>query len=48
LLAVFDPIGENHFKKSLKCLKPGGKLIAYGFYNAVMGKGEPDLILLED
>src|SRR6056297_514953 len=37
--AVFDPIGGKHFKKSLKSLKPGGKLIGFGFYNAVMGKG---------
>ena len=37
--AVFDPIGGKHFKKSFKSLKPGGKLVAFGFYNAVMGKG---------
>ncbi len=37
--AVFDPIGGRNFKKSFKSLKPGGKLVAFGFYNAVMGKG---------
>ena len=37
--AVFDPIGGKHFKKSFKSLKSGGKLVAFGFYNAVMGKG---------
>jgi len=37
--AVFDPIGGKNFKKSFKSLKPGGKLLAFGFYNAVMGKG---------
>ncbi len=37
--AVFDAIGGKNFKKSFKTLKPGGKLIGYGFYNAVMGKG---------
>ena len=37
--AVFDPIGGRHFTRSFKSLRPGGKLIAYGFYNAVMGKG---------
>jgi len=37
--AVFDPIGGRNFKKSLKSLKPGGKLVAFGFYNSVMGKG---------
>ncbi|MDK2977463.1 MAG: NADPH:quinone reductase [Bacteroidales bacterium] len=37
--AVFDPIGGENFKKSFKTLKPGGILVAFGFYNAVMGKG---------
>ena len=37
--AAFDPIGGHHFNRSFKSLKPGGKLIAFGFYNAVMGKG---------
>ncbi|MDY0101880.1 MAG: medium chain dehydrogenase/reductase family protein [Lentimicrobium sp.] len=37
--AVFDPIGGDNFKKSFMTLKPGGILVAYGFYNAVMGKG---------
>lgn len=37
--AVFDPIGGAHFKRSIKTLRHGGKLIAFGFYNSVMGKG---------
>lgn len=37
--AVFDPIGGENFKKSFNTLKPGGILVAFGFYNAVMGKG---------
>lgn len=37
--AAFDAIGIRNFKKSYACLQGGGKLIAYGFYNAVMGKG---------
>jgi len=37
--AVFDPIGGRNFKKSFKSLKPGGKLVAFGFYNSVMGRG---------
>ena len=37
--AVFDPIGGDNFKKSFRILKPRGILVAYGFYNAVMGKG---------
>ncbi|NPV90174.1 MAG: zinc-binding dehydrogenase [Firmicutes bacterium] len=36
---VFDPIGGVSFKQSLKAIRPGGKLVAYGFYNAVMGRG---------
>jgi len=37
--AVFDPIGGDSFKKSFSVLRLGGILVAYGFYNAVMGKG---------
>jgi len=37
--AVFDPIGGKNLKRSFKSLKPGGSLVAFGFYNAVMGKG---------
>ncbi len=37
--AVFDPIGGSNFKRSFKTLNPGGKLVAFGFYNSVMGKG---------
>lgn len=37
--AVFDPIGGEHFKRSFQTLRRGGKLVAYGFYNAVMGHG---------
>lgn len=36
---VFDSIGGPNFKKSFRCLRKGGKLVAFGFYNAVMGKG---------
>lgn len=37
--AVFDPIGGKNFKWSFKTLRQGGTLVAYGFYNAIMGKG---------
>jgi NADPH:quinone reductase-like Zn-dependent oxidoreductase len=37
--AVFDPIGEYGFKRSFDVLRRGGVLVAYGFQNAVMGKG---------
>lgn len=37
--AAFDPIGGLSFKKSFNILKSNGILVAYGFYNAVMGRG---------
>ena len=37
--AVFDPIGGDSFERSFSVLRRGGILVAYGFYNAVMGKG---------
>ncbi len=37
--AVFDPIGGESFRKSFHALRRGGILAAYGFYNAVMGRG---------
>ncbi|MGM0452701.1 MAG: medium chain dehydrogenase/reductase family protein [Thermodesulfobacteriota bacterium] len=36
--AVFDPIGGKSFNHSFSLLRAGGKLVAYGFYNAVLGK----------
>lgn len=36
--AAFDPIGGPSFKQSFSLLRPGGLLVAYGFYNAVLGK----------
>lgn len=37
--AAFDHIGGRHFRRSFSCLKKKGILVAYGFYNAVTGKG---------
>jgi NADPH:quinone reductase-like Zn-dependent oxidoreductase len=37
--AAFDPIGGDSFKRSFHVLRRGGTLVAYGIYNAVMGKG---------
>ena len=37
--AVFDPIGGDNFKRSFRALRRGGKLVAYGFYHAVLGRG---------
>jgi len=36
---VFDPIGGENFKRSFNVLRKGGLLVAYGFYDTVMGKG---------
>jgi len=37
--AVFDCIGGDYFRRSFHVLRPGGTLVAYGFQQAVMGKG---------
>jgi NADPH:quinone reductase-like Zn-dependent oxidoreductase len=37
--AAFDPIGGDNFKRSFRALRRGGKLVAYGFYDASLGKG---------
>lgn len=37
--AVFDPIGGDNLKRSFSVLRQGGKLVSYGFYGAVTGKG---------
>jgi NADPH:quinone reductase-like Zn-dependent oxidoreductase len=41
---AFDGLGWQSFKRSLKTIKPGGLLIAYGFSNAVK-QGKTALIL---
>ena len=49
--AVFDGIGGSNFKRSFRCLKDGGRLIAYGSLNSMTGKERggmlayPDLML---
>lgn len=37
--AVFDPIGGTHLARSFRGLRNKGILVAYGFQNAVQGKG---------
>ncbi|MEL6247927.1 MAG: medium chain dehydrogenase/reductase family protein [Cyanobacteria bacterium J06626_23] len=37
--AIFDPIGGRSLQRSFSLLKPGGMLVAYGFQDAVLGKG---------
>ena len=41
---VFDGLGYQSFRRSLKVIKPGGLLIAFGFSNAVR-KGKTSVIL---
>jgi len=36
---VFDPIGGDYFSRSQSVLRIGGVLVAYDFYNNVMGRG---------
>ena len=36
---VFDPLGGKSLERSFRLLRPGGTLVAYGFYHAVMGQG---------
>jgi NADPH:quinone reductase-like Zn-dependent oxidoreductase len=37
VLAVFDPIGGAHWKRSYAALAPTGTLVCYGFYDALSG-----------
>ncbi|MEC9491943.1 medium chain dehydrogenase/reductase family protein [Flexistipes sp.] len=37
--AVFDPIGGDNLKRSFSVLGHSGKLVSYGFYDSVLGKG---------
>ncbi|MFH1183686.1 MAG: medium chain dehydrogenase/reductase family protein [Chloroflexota bacterium] len=37
--AVFDSLGGDNFRRSFSVLRRGGKLVAHGFYNSVLGKG---------
>lgn len=37
--AVFDPVGGDNLRRSFSVLGRGGRLVSYGFYNSVMGKG---------
>ncbi len=43
VLAVFDPIGGAHWKRSYAALAPTGTLVCYGFYDALSG-GRRNLI----
>jgi NADPH:quinone reductase-like Zn-dependent oxidoreductase len=37
--AAFDGVGGGSFRQSFNALRRGGKLVAYGFSNAVLGRG---------
>jgi synaptic vesicle membrane protein VAT-1 len=36
---VLDPLGGNDWRKGLKLLRPGGRLVAFGFANLASGQG---------
>lgn len=36
--AAFDGIGGHNFARSFQCLRSGGTMVAYGTYNAAIGK----------
>lgn len=36
--AVFDCIGGSNFKRSFRCLREGGRVVAYGNYNTIVGR----------
>ena len=37
--AVFDGIGGDNLTRSFRSLREGGRLVGFGFYSAVMGRG---------
>lgn len=37
--AAFDGVGGESYKRSFSALRRGGKLVAYGFSDAILGKG---------
>lgn len=42
---AFDPIGGANFKRSFQTLSPGERLVAYGFYNASIGRESGNIML---
>jgi NADPH:quinone reductase-like Zn-dependent oxidoreductase len=39
--AVFDPMGSAHLKRSVKAVRSGGTVVAYGYYEAANRGGNP-------
>ncbi|MCP4540254.1 MAG: zinc-binding dehydrogenase [Chloroflexi bacterium] len=44
--AAFDAVSGDNFKRSFSVLKPGGTLVAYGFYDVAMGKASSLSVML--
>ena len=44
--AVFDPMGSAHLKRSVRAVRNGGTVVAYGYYEAASRGGNPVLDVL--
>ena len=44
--AVFDPMGSAHLKRSVKAVRKGGTVVAYGYYEAAKRGSNPVLDVL--
>lgn len=44
--AVFDPMGSAHLKRSVRAVRTGGTVVAYGYYEAAKRGGNPVLDVL--
>ena len=45
--AAFDAVSGDNFKRSFSVLKPGGTLVAYGFYDVAMGKASSSSVMFD-
>ncbi len=46
--AVFDPMGSAHLKRSVKAVRKGGTVVAYGYYEAAQRGRNPVLDVLSE
>jgi len=44
--AVFDPLGSAHLKRSVRAVRNGGTIVAYGYYEAAKRGSNPVLDVL--
>ncbi len=45
---VFDPVGGAMSEAALRCLRPGGRLLAVGFASGVMPQLQPNILLVKN